>query len=259
MADSPVCTRSIFTLRHGPRQLVKILRLLGGIWCDAGPEREEVERVMQWFCVEVHQATGLSDRDLRAACHWLAADGRLANDENDCASLYFARHRSDLRYVAEPLHRLDLDGTTPKLWRRLWLHNPIIRKLCAELFPDEGADDAADDAEGQQPDSLPAGTSGEPAPPAAGPVTPPATGGGGEAEKLLAAVEAIDETAAAMLKLASDQSKSAGERMRLIIAYDQRAVGWTSPHWAAVLKVSDAAVRQTGLWKEMRKNHPRDC
>jgi hypothetical protein len=70
-------------------------------------------------------------------------------------------------------------------------------------------------------------------------------------KSLLAAV--ADDNAIAIINVAQDAAKTADERMRMIYAIDNRALGWKSAKWADVLEVSDAAIRQTHWWKIERK------
>jgi hypothetical protein len=138
MSDSTARTRSIVTYRHGPRQLVRILQLLGLIRRHARPDVAEVDRAVEWFCNEVHLSIGgVRVADLVAASRRLAERGRLDEPE-DHYGAYFGGARLD--YILEPLHKLDLDGTTAKLWGRLWFTREVIRKYCNELFPDEDED-----------------------------------------------------------------------------------------------------------------------
>jgi hypothetical protein len=60
---------------------------------------------------------------------------------------------------------------------------------------------------------------------------------------------AADDNALAMVQVAQDATKSADEQMRAIYTIEQRALGWTSPRWAKLLGVTDAAVRQTRWWR----------
>jgi hypothetical protein len=105
------------------------------------------------------------------------------------------------------------------------------------------------------------------------PATPPATGSpemttgqsagatAGESpgstvdvEWLKAALESVvDENAIAIINVAQDTTRTADQKMRDIYAIDNRVVGWNSPKWARVLRVKDAAIRQTEWWKEERK------
>jgi hypothetical protein len=68
---------------------------------------------------------------------------------------------------------------------------------------------------------------------------------------VLAAV--ADDNALAIVAVAQDPERTVDERMRDIYIIDNRAVGWTSGKWAEVLRVTAAAVRQTGWWKHERK------
>ena len=72
--------------------------------------------------------------------------------------------------------------------------------------------------------------------------------------RLLALLEAVtDDNALAIINVAQDSEKSADERLRTIYTIDNRSLGWSSRKWADVLRVSDAAVRQTDWWKIDRK------
>jgi ribosome maturation protein Sdo1 len=55
--------------------------------------------------------------------------------------------------------------------------------------------------------------------------------------------------------IAADASQSADERMRKIAQLDSRFYGKSSTEWASLLRISDAAVRQTDFWKVDRKKH----
>lgn len=69
-------------------------------------------------------------------------------------------------------------------------------------------------------------------------------------ENWRARVEAVaDENAVAIIRIAEDVSRTTEERMRDIYTIDNRAVGWDSPKWGKVLRVTDAAVRKTNWWK----------
>jgi len=65
-----------------------------------------------------------------------------------------------------------------------------------------------------------------------------------------------DENSLAIVKIACDGKMTADQKMRSIYAIDKRALGWDSPKWADVLRVSDAAIRKTDWWKIDR---PRLC
>jgi hypothetical protein len=110
----------------------------------------------------------------------------------------------------------------------------------------------------------PTGAAGSQVPPAdAAPAIPPADQPPADPkdsdrdwQAVVAAV--ADDNAVAIIKVAGDTSKTVDERMRSIYAIDNRALGWTSPKWAKVLGVSDAAVRQTEWWTKERRRLMRE-
>jgi hypothetical protein len=73
---------------------------------------------------------------------------------------------------------------------------------------------------------------------------------GREVQGLLEAL--VDETQLEIFKVAQDSSKTSDQRMAAIYVIDNQVLGWTSAKWASVLRVSDAAVRQTRWWRNDR-------
>jgi hypothetical protein len=57
-------------------------------------------------------------------------------------------------------------------------------------------------------------------------------------------------------QIARDKSRSAGEKISLILVLEPRLVGWKSPQWAKLLGISDSAVRQTPWWIDRKGERP---
>jgi len=62
---------------------------------------------------------------------------------------------------------------------------------------------------------------------------------------------ALGETGGRILAIANS-ARSADVRMREIAELDAAAYGWRSPRWAALLNVSEPAIRKTNFWKTDR-------
>jgi hypothetical protein len=69
-------------------------------------------------------------------------------------------------------------------------------------------------------------------------------------KSVIAAV--VDENALAIINIAQNTTKTTDQKMRAIYAIDNRALGWDSPKWAQVLRVTDAAIRKCDWWREDR-------
>jgi hypothetical protein len=63
------------------------------------------------------------------------------------------------------------------------------------------------------------------------------------------------DAATRIMQLARDEKLSVEERMRAIARLDSRFKGYSSPHWALLLGVSDSAVRskKNKFWAELRQ------
>ena len=68
------------------------------------------------------------------------------------------------------------------------------------------------------------------------------------------AVEALLGPEAHEILGEAESNKSADDRMRAIYKIDHRVLGWKSPQWAELLKVTPSAIRKTRWWMVDRIN-----
>jgi hypothetical protein len=62
-----------------------------------------------------------------------------------------------------------------------------------------------------------------------------------------------DENAAEIMRIGNQKDLSGELKMLAILDIDQRYAGRDSADWGVMLKVSDAAVRQYGLWRALHR------
>lgn len=60
----------------------------------------------------------------------------------------------------------------------------------------------------------------------------------------------VSPDAAQIMLIAQDESKTAEERARLIVALDRQCAGWSSERWGKLLGVKPQAMRKTEFWKK---------
>lgn len=82
-----------------------------------------------------------------------------------------------------------------------------------------------------------------------------------DADTVTARLAAIvgDSDAARKLAVARDKSKTAEQRIRLIVEMDRRSAALNSRQWAELLGVKPAAITKTSWWKNERDDLLRRC
>lgn len=113
-----------------PFPLVDLLAALGILRREA-QDKSILDEIITWLVSRLNVLVGLSVKESWATVHRLA-EGRNLDEPANYAEAYVGLE-SNLNHVAVPLHDLDRDGTTNRLWRHLYRRWPIIRDLHAEL------------------------------------------------------------------------------------------------------------------------------
>jgi hypothetical protein len=77
-----------------------------------------------------------------------------------------------------------------------------------------------------------------------------ATAAGDKTATAAEVIALVSPDGARALLIAKDTEPTAEERMRLLVALDQRFAGFDSEQWATLLGVTPAAIRKTDYWKK---------
>jgi hypothetical protein len=91
-----------------------------------------------WLSLRVNEFTGIPIDALTEAIYRLGEGRGLVGDLPVSLVEKHGWRHIDLSYIAAPLHDLDRDGTTARLWRELCKKWPIVRDCYHELYPGEG-------------------------------------------------------------------------------------------------------------------------
>jgi len=98
-----------------------------------------------WLSLRVNSFTGISIYALTEAIHRRGEGLGLAGELPVSHVEEQGWSHIDLSYIAAPLHELDRDGTTARLWREMCRSWPIVRACYQELCPFEGEATAESD------------------------------------------------------------------------------------------------------------------
>lgn len=114
-----------------PWPLVDLLTALGILRREL-PATAELDQNVNWLAGRINALKGVPIKDVWAVVDRLG-EGRTLDDPASLAEKYVGLD-SNLNHIAAPLHELDQDGTTGRLWRTLYWRWPLMRKFYAECF-----------------------------------------------------------------------------------------------------------------------------
>src|SRR5262245_28467626 len=117
-----------------PFLLVDLLRCLGLLRRFTEPASKEVEDMILWLSCRINELTGLPVVDILTTIVRLAEGQGLDGLPPGSLAEAYCGPRLELSHVAAPLHQLDKDGTTARLWRQSYKRWPIIREVHRELL-----------------------------------------------------------------------------------------------------------------------------
>jgi hypothetical protein len=111
-----------------------ILSFLGRIRRDGDLEGVvDVQDVIEWISRQINLWTGVPETDIWKTVVRLASNESLDGWPDRPGWGVYGKGREDLSHVAAPLHELDRDGTTARLWRELCRKWPVFGKAFARL------------------------------------------------------------------------------------------------------------------------------
>lgn len=118
-----------------------MLRVLGSVLQNSDlspPDQKVLKEIIVWLTREINYRTGVSQSDLidlTVRVPW----GRSLDGESPSPlhAAFGCEPLHDLNHVAAPLHELDRDGTTVRLWRELGHRWPEYGEAYRSLFSSE--------------------------------------------------------------------------------------------------------------------------
>jgi hypothetical protein len=126
--------RSTSRAVRSPRLLKDILRLLGQLRHDRAPG---VDDMILWAARTIHELTGIQVADLLIATNRLANGDSLDGCEAGSLLAAYIGERPDVAHVARPLHALDQDGTTDRIWHQLCRRWSFLRDAIKAARPSQ--------------------------------------------------------------------------------------------------------------------------